>query len=77
MFKTPYATVQARNAAQSDWGVEMNMKLFKLGMTKRQLAQGMNANYSQVCNVISGTVYNANLRQRITDAATELERGTT
>jgi hypothetical protein len=73
MFATPNNSVQLRNAAQAEWGVNTNLRLFKLRMTKKQLAQMMNVNYCQLCSVISGTVINAKLQAAIVDKITELE----
>ena len=58
-----------------DWGFDANVKMLKLGLTKRDLAKMLGVNYTQLCNVISGTVKNLTLQEKITTKLEELEEG--
>lgn len=37
------------------WGEKVNIELIKRRMTKRELAEKINTNYTQLCCVISGS----------------------
>jgi len=60
---------------ESVWALDTLSRLNKLGITKRQLAQKLKANYTQVSSVTRGTVKNPTMQGRIDALLGELERG--
>lgn len=44
------------------WSKKVNKALIDKGMSKKELAEKVKVNYTQLCNVISGTVINDSIR---------------
>ena len=47
------------------WGEKVNIELIKRRMTKRELAEKINTNYTQLCSVVSGTLINDNIKATV------------
>lgn len=47
------------------WGKKVNFKLIEMGMSKKELAQKVHVNYTQLCSVVSGTLINDNIKATV------------
>ena len=58
---------------ENKWALDTLSRLNRLGITKRQLAQKLNANYTQVSSVTRGMLKSPALQARIDTLLDELE----
>lgn len=49
------------------WSKTASKALIDIGMSKKELAKSIKVNYNQLCNVMSGTVINENIKFLICD----------
>lgn len=47
------------------WSKRAQKKLIDKGMTKKELAGALGVNYTQMCNVLTGYVYNEDMTIKI------------
>lgn len=47
------------------WSKEVQKKLIDMDMSKKDLARELKVNYTQICNVLSGYVYNETIQEKI------------
>lgn len=47
------------------WSKRAQKKLIDKGMTKKELANKLGVNYTQMCNVLTGYVYNETITNKI------------
>lgn len=47
------------------WSKKVQKKLIDVGMSRKELAANLKVNYTQLCNVLTGYVYNETIKQKI------------
>lgn len=52
-------------AVKPIWGKRVDKALIDKGMTKKELAEKLHINYTQMCGVIAGSVINNNIKSSV------------
>lgn len=47
------------------WSIKVQQIMIERGMNKKELAKVLRVNYTQLCNVMSGTVINENIENAV------------
>lgn len=47
------------------WSKKALKRLIDVGMSRKELAANLKVNYTQLCNVLTGYVYNETIKQKI------------